>query len=291
MATVNLGVIKPVFKGAYNNSTAYVLDNIVTSGGSSYICILASQGNAVSNSTYWTQMSAAGTDGTDIGTTITTQGDVLYRDGSGLARLPAGTSGQYLKTGGSGANPSWDTVSSDWVKILSSASGTGSTFVADNIFTTTYKTYKVFVTNLIPWDDNTVCYFQYIKTDGSAQTSGNYKGMVGHTETHASGYNNDQNRRNWGQGELQWTIAGGSYDNTVSTGGNSFDVTFWDPIRSDTYSMYVGNYVGFREDNSNFHQGHLAGAYQVAEAHRGFKLWFNSGSMRYGHITVYGLKH
>ena len=61
MATVNLGVIKPVFKGAYNNSTAYVLDNIVTSGGSSYICILASTGNAVSNATYWSQMSAIGT--------------------------------------------------------------------------------------------------------------------------------------------------------------------------------------------------------------------------------------
>ena len=65
MSTVNLGQIKPVFKGAYNNSTAYVLDNIVTSAGSSYICILASTGNAVSNATYWTQMSAAGTNGTD----------------------------------------------------------------------------------------------------------------------------------------------------------------------------------------------------------------------------------
>ena len=228
MATVNLGQIKPVFKGAYNNSTAYVLDNIVTSGGSSYICILASTGNAVSNATYWTQMSAIGSnqqlsmtwdnatadadngagkiawnhatiasatilyvddvddaaasiqpyvdtwdvitnatakgivtitkegtpgtfatfkvtgavvdasgyskipvthlvsagsftdgdgvnvhfnysglDGTNVGATITAQGDVLYRDGSGLQRLAAGTSGQFLKTLGSGANPAW----------------------------------------------------------------------------------------------------------------------------------------------------------------------------------------
>jgi len=30
MATVNLGRIKPVFRGAYNNSTAYVIDDIVT---------------------------------------------------------------------------------------------------------------------------------------------------------------------------------------------------------------------------------------------------------------------
>jgi hypothetical protein len=40
---------------------------------------------------------------------LTTQGDILYRDASGLARLGAGTSGQYLKTLGAGANPVWDT--------------------------------------------------------------------------------------------------------------------------------------------------------------------------------------
>lgn len=34
-----------------------------------------------------TKLAAKGTDGTDVGTTITTQGDILYRDGSGLQRL------------------------------------------------------------------------------------------------------------------------------------------------------------------------------------------------------------
>ena len=41
MATLNLGRIKPVFRGAYNNSTAYVVDDIVTSGGETFICIQA----------------------------------------------------------------------------------------------------------------------------------------------------------------------------------------------------------------------------------------------------------
>lgn len=114
MATVNLGRIKPVFKGAYNNSTAYVVDDIVTSGGETFICILASTGNATSNATYWTKLAEKGTNGTngtDVGTTLTTQGDILYRDGSGLQRLGAGTSGQVLQTGGSGANPSWTDIS------------------------------------------------------------------------------------------------------------------------------------------------------------------------------------
>jgi len=113
MAEINLGAIKFNWKGAYNNSTAYVVDDVVSSGGSSYVCILASQGNAVTNGTYWNIMAQVGTNGTngtngtDLTSTLTAQGDILYRDGSGLAKLGAGTSGQLLKTGGSGANPSW----------------------------------------------------------------------------------------------------------------------------------------------------------------------------------------
>jgi hypothetical protein len=39
------------------------------------------------------------------------QGDILYRGASGWARLAAGTSGHYLKTQGTGANPTWAAVS------------------------------------------------------------------------------------------------------------------------------------------------------------------------------------
>ena len=114
MATLNLGRIKPVFQGAYSGSTAYVVDDIVTFGNETFICIQASTGNATSNASYWTKLAAKGadgSDGTDVGTTLTTQGDILYRDGSGLQRLAAGTSGQVLQTGGAGANPSWTAVS------------------------------------------------------------------------------------------------------------------------------------------------------------------------------------
>ena len=120
MATINLGAIKFNWKGAYNNSTAYAVDDVVSSSGNSYICIQASQGNAVGNATaYWNIMSEKGTagtngtngtngtDGTDLSTTLTTQGDILYRDGSGLQRLAKGTAGQGLVMN-SGANaPEW----------------------------------------------------------------------------------------------------------------------------------------------------------------------------------------
>jgi hypothetical protein len=40
-----------------------------------------------------------------------TFGDILYRDSTSWARLPAGTSGNYLKTLGAGAAPTWSSVS------------------------------------------------------------------------------------------------------------------------------------------------------------------------------------
>ena len=110
MATINLGSIKFKWQGAYAGGTAYTVDDVVSYQGSSYICIQASTGNLPTNATYFEQMSQAGTNGTDLTSTLTTQGDLLYRDGSGLQRLGAGTSGQVLQTGGAGANVSWTDV-------------------------------------------------------------------------------------------------------------------------------------------------------------------------------------
>ena len=102
MATVNLGRIKPVFRGAYAGGTAYVVDDIVTHGNESFICIQAGTGNATSNASYWTKLAAKGADGTDVGTTLTTQGDILFRDGSGLQRLAIGTANQELRVNSGG---------------------------------------------------------------------------------------------------------------------------------------------------------------------------------------------
>jgi hypothetical protein len=58
------------------------------------------------------------------------QGDILYRGSSSWARLPAGTSGQFLKTEGTGANPTWGTVSAGFTLATEQAttSGTSKTF-------------------------------------------------------------------------------------------------------------------------------------------------------------------
>jgi len=66
------------------------------------------------------------------------QGDVMYYNGSDWARLGVGTSGQYLKTQGSAANPVWGTVVTD-PSMGGDLSGTASnaSIVANAVDTTT----------------------------------------------------------------------------------------------------------------------------------------------------------
>ena len=49
-------------------------------------------------------------DGAKIAMTSDAQGDILFYGGTDYERLAAGTSGKFLKTVGSGADPVWDDV-------------------------------------------------------------------------------------------------------------------------------------------------------------------------------------
>ena len=103
MAIIDLGKVSITWRGTYAGGTAYTPKDAVYYNGTSYICTANTTGNLPTDTSYWNKMAEGG----DVATTLTTQGDILYRDGSGLQRLAAGTSGQVLTTGGAGANVSW----------------------------------------------------------------------------------------------------------------------------------------------------------------------------------------
>ena len=173
MATLNLGRIKPIFQGAYNNSTAYVVDDIVTFGDETFICIQASTGNATSNASYWTKLAAKGTDGTDVGTTLTTQGDILYRDGSGLQRLAKGTANQTLQMNGAANAPNWVTASSGGLlQVKFHQAGTTQYSTTSGSFTDVGADYDITIT---PTASNSrIMLFTQTATQMSSQGRGYY---------------------------------------------------------------------------------------------------------------------
>jgi len=148
MATVDLGKLKPVWKGTWAGSTSYEKDDMVQEGVNSYICTTAhtSDASTFSNdSANWDTMAT----GANIPSQTGNSGKVLKTDGSSLSwgdGLPTGgTSGQYITTDGTTA--SWGTVSSDCVQVASySTTSTVGSVELENIFSSDYKNYRISIT-------------------------------------------------------------------------------------------------------------------------------------------------
>jgi hypothetical protein len=80
-------------------------------------------------------MATKGTDGTDVGATLTTQGDILYRDGSGLQRLAKGSAGTVLKMNSSANAPEWGTDIGGKIGQIIVTTKTDSTSTGSSSFT------------------------------------------------------------------------------------------------------------------------------------------------------------
>lgn len=64
------------WRGAYSAGTSYVVDDVVSYNGSSYICILASTGNLPTNATYWSLLAQKGDNTTASAVTNTPAGNI-----------------------------------------------------------------------------------------------------------------------------------------------------------------------------------------------------------------------
>ncbi len=289
MATVNLGAIKFNWKGAYAGGTAYVADDVVSYLGSSYVCILASTGNVPTNGTYFEQMSSAGTNGTngtngtDVGTTLTTQGDILYRDGSGLQRLPKGTAGQVLQMNSGATAPEYGNVSSDFVKLGSGTVTSGNSFNINGYFSSTYQTYKIFISGVQAWHKMR---FNFDSDYGTYSGSNyvwvlNYAGKSGGSTAHnVSG--------GWNESIIPVSYWSGDGSNEH----HYAEVTIQKPWDTSNRAKSI-HVTGYVYDSSNVYVHQNAGfldSVKYNEAMTGVHIFPTSGSLSDTSWEIYGIK-
>lgn len=91
--TGNTGPAGIAWKGAWSSATAYVVNDAVTSGGSSYRCKVSHTNQAVTNATYWELIAQKGTDGTGAGDVVGPAGGVA----DGGVAVFNGTTGKVIK--------------------------------------------------------------------------------------------------------------------------------------------------------------------------------------------------
>jgi len=300
MATVNLGRIKPVFRGAYSGSTAYVVDDIVTHSDETYICIQAHGAGtqAVTQTAYWSKLAAKGADGTNVATTLTTAGDILYRDGSGLQRLPKGTAGQVLKMNSGATAPEYGDLSSDFVKLatVNVSSGVSTVAIDGNgswIDNTLYGGYKFYLRNISTTNDSSSSVVRFrINYSGSANSSSKYysfaKASAGNsssssvsasyawqaTEFGLSFNNMDSEESRSGYGIIELLNTGGD-ENGGSGSYYPNIVSDFFSHHSNSTSLYNYQQMGYISENAPL---------------SGITLHASGGNIDLGTITVYGRK-
>jgi len=286
MATVNLGRIKFVWQGAYNGATAYVADDVVSYNGSSYICILASTGNLPTNATYWSLMAQSGTDITSIAGLA--QGDVLYYNGTSWVRLGAGTSGQYLKTNGTGANPQWSTVSSDFVKLSSTniTSSVASVDIDGFFDDTTYGGYVIYG-NGIELSSSSDIRLR-VRQSNTLITSGNYSYMINYSYWSSSTSGNSL-----GINRSATSIRMFDWSRKDSASIANFHFHFSRPTVAGLTKNFHGQYYSNGEGTNTYWSSpnNFGGEFEGnTSALSGITLFPVAGNMTAGSIVMYGLK-
>ena len=295
MATINLGRIKPVFRGAYAGGTAYVVDDIVTHGNESFICIQAGTGNATSNASYWTKLAAKGSDGTDVGATLTTQGDILYRDSSGLQRLAKGTAGQVLKMNDAANAQEYGTISSDCEKLATTtiSSNVSDVSIQGYFDDSIYSHYILITAGLSTTNDSNtsdVNFRMQTESGGSYSdyTSSNYyelrdsaTGTSGGTSGGQAGRLHAANTGNFSHNNLEADIGRGM---------TSF-MYLWMPNTSG-FSFRARNFTfSFHDATNNYYSADVSHHIDDNGAlFKGIRIYPVGGSLDAGRFTLYGFK-
>ena len=212
-----------------------------------------------------------------------TQGDILYYGASGAPTLLGfGTSGDFLKTQGTGANPAWATAGGAWTLIETQTASSDSLIEFVDQFSATYDIYKVFVTNVQCSQDAEQLYAQWRQS--SSYLTSDYKYAAGK-------FLDDSTILCTGSTSaafMRMTRDGTGY----TSGGerSSWEITLSDPLGTD-------NNKGIWWDAYNMNQYSTCGKESGAgcgsptniAAMDGIKFYFSAGNIASGIFALYGL--
>ncbi len=287
MATVNLGRIKPVFRGAYDNSTAYVIDDIVTSGNETFIAIAATQGNATSDASKWTKLAAKGTDGSAGDSFSLANKEIAFKTNAGaLDGIPIGNAGEFLKVNSGATGYEFGAVSSDWVKLYSAEDVSAASEINLNGYfdATKYHVYKILYSAHGSSGGNSFLFRARTGTNGANEdTSNNYYYAYTFRSVTSGGQTQSSHGNGFGDSaRMGWSGGGGLQSQCCH------QLTIHRPDDNDTTHVEVS---GSFWDNSYF--GHVHGAW-VFNANNtpmtGIKLFHGGGNIGLHYVNIYGLK-
>ena len=235
--------------------------------------VLASTPTAV-KSAYDLASTANTTAGNAIAkSTVTTAGDIIYRNATVPTRLGIGTAGQVLTVNSGATAPEWTTFGSSGMTLITSVNYSGAaSFSVDSVFSATYDYYKIICTNTSG-------------SGGAAQININFR-TGGVTNTAAS--------YNYGGQARLYSSATSDFSNGAA-GANAFIWRTNGGVWSgelEVYNPYAAQrtwFTGAKMDT--YEAGTVGGFFDNTTSFDGF-LITNTGSTNIaGTVKIYGYKN
>ncbi len=278
MATIDLGKIKFVNRGTYNNGTAYVADDVVqytdTVGGlqntSSYIATASTTGNAPAS-----------------GGTVHGSWQVLAQGAPDRLPSQSGQSGKFLTTNGSAL--SFGSIpEADWVKINASGATNGASLtISGHYDSTKYVAYKMIFTNLYASAATGEIMGRLIDTSGTEISGSSYFGITMDAGVAIADNHYHQSNKSNGYNHIK-------LHDSITSGGSSYpsqlEFTFYNPDKTDAYPSC--KWYGSWWDGTNWIEMEFGSFwYRNTQATSGFRIFNNNGETMYTeNMVIYGLK-
>ena len=218
-----------------------------------------------------------------------TDGNIISYDASGNpVAVATGSAGQVLTSAGAGAPPTFAAASADVVLLASSGNLTsGSRYNADNVFSSTYKSYKIIGTNLRFSADAPIA-FIFRTGGGSGSDSGQsrYNYVHHRVERNSGGVDNAITLTAW-QGGVGKITQDTESDDTNKTAGFEFQV--FDPNATKS-TNFINHSVAWDSSGSWIVNMIGGGTYNYEAALTGIGIYPTSGNYVNGEIKIYGFK-
>jgi|21_taG_2_1085346.scaffolds.fasta_scaffold85923_1 hypothetical protein len=216
---------------------------------------------------------------------IGTEGDLFYRDATGLQKLAKGTASQVLTMNGGATAPSWADASGGAWEFITSSTASNSATIDFTGLSNTYDRYVVQMSELVPSVDNGSLYVRF-GTGGSPTyvTSSNYCAVV-RTSANIGPWADSQNTNtdhiNLSMGIAQFGTATGEHMNGEIILAGCASASLHTSIKFDLW--------GGMNSSSSSVSNSGSGILRETTAVTAIRIYLHNGNIASGYFRLYGL--
>ena len=271
----SVGVTSPVNGGGTSGAVTIGIDDATTSakGATQLTDSISSTSTTTAATPNSVKTSYDLANGAIAKTTVTTAGDIIYRNATVPTRLGIGTASQVLSVNSGATAPEWTTLAAAGLTLITRQTYTTSSAInIDNVFSATYENYFIICKNSAVSAASNINV--RLRVSGADNSTSNYS--TGAAESNSAGVTNRYNT-------AQSSFFAATFDQSSIW---SMTATMVNPFLANTTSFHFSNLA----DSGGFRTGTGAGNFAATTSFTGFSLLPQAAATMTGVVAVYGYK-